>query len=509
MTIEQVHPQWMENQLDWDLCNDVQAGQRAVKDAAETYLPLLDGIESASDKKYQAYLARALVYGAFPRTVQGMVGAVFRKPWGHAALEGEQWAPLMRDATLSGESLEQVEQVVMRRVMVQGRHGLLADYSASEERPYLVGFQGDAIRDWDFDVVDGVKRLRWIILEESVTVREDENDRFSKEQRQQFRELFLDDDDTYAIRIHTADGHGNFTESEERRPNVQKEPLGFIPFVFLNPFDLEPDISPPPLLDLAHLVIDHYRIDADLKNGLHISGLPTPYLAGFKLLERDENGVLQQVTKVPLGGSDILISPDAGASGGFLQVQGGFDDLQKEKDRDERLMAAVGARLLQEPKAGVESAAALQFRAAGEQSALATIAQTVAQGIGLALRYAGHWLPGEIDDQTETAPEPNVDFVSAKITPQEIQALMSAYLQDVIDLDTFLYNLQRGEVLRPEDAVEDVRQRIEVQQRESAALALEAQMAQARAMAEAQQNGDDEEGDGDGEGGGQGPPAGN
>jgi hypothetical protein len=52
---------------------------------------------------------------------------------------------------------------------------------------------------------------------------------------------------------------------------------------------------------------------ADLENGAHVSGLPTPYITG-----------IDEKTTINLGTGTILTIPEANSKVGFLQVDAGF-----------------------------------------------------------------------------------------------------------------------------------------------------------------------------------------
>ena len=49
----------------------------------------------------------------------------------------------------------------------------------------------------------------------------------------------------------------------------------------------------------------------------------------------------------------------------------------------------------------------------------------------------------------------NRDFVSSKLSAQDITALLSAVQAGRISMDTFLYNLRVGDILPPDRTIED------------------------------------------------------
>jgi hypothetical protein len=58
-------------------------------------------------------------------------------------------------------------------------------------------------------------------------------------------------------------------------------PLPFIPFVFHGPRNSRPEPDRLPLADIIAANLDHYRLDADYKHGLHFAALPTAWVSGF------------------------------------------------------------------------------------------------------------------------------------------------------------------------------------------------------------------------------------
>jgi hypothetical protein len=59
------------------------------------------------------------------------------------------------------------------------------------------------------------------------------------------------------------------------------KPLPLIPFVFHGPRHSRPGFDRGPLEDIIAENLDHYRLDADFKHGLHLTALPTAWVSGF------------------------------------------------------------------------------------------------------------------------------------------------------------------------------------------------------------------------------------
>jgi len=68
---------------------------------------------------------------------------------------------------------------------------------------------------------------------------------------------------------------------ETRTPLRLGKPLPLIPFVFHGPRHSRPQVDKLPLADIIAVNLDHYRLDADYKHGVHFTALPTAWVSGF------------------------------------------------------------------------------------------------------------------------------------------------------------------------------------------------------------------------------------
>lgn len=468
MPVTQTHDDYKTELPRWNRCLDLYAGQDAIKAKTTTYLPLLKAHKDAKDAAYVAYRDRAVLFGAFRRTVNSLSGNLFRNAWDHEDLEAsEQWAELLEDATLHGESLENLEGNVVHRILQTGRYGLFADYNEELQRPYLTGYTETQIRDWLYETTDGQLRLKLVILEETADIpAPNADDEFARTDEKRYRVLRLDDDNLYRHDLYVPDGDGGYVADPDQasEPNQRGQRLDAIPFVFINPYDLSADIHPPPLIELADLVIDHYRMDADLKNGLHFTGLPTPWFSNFNFVTDDPANPGQTIKRkdVVLGSEYALVSdnptPGQNAQAGFLEVTSGFEGLIGEKGRDEARMAAVGSRVIEERGAEAESFLALRYRGEGEHSAVALLGINVAAGINEALKFAAFWLPS--GREVEPNVQSNTELVDRNLMSADLLAWLQTWRDGGIDHDTFLHILERYGYLRESDTIENVKERI-------------------------------------------------
>lgn len=450
MPVDNYHTQYASYLPKWQRVRDCIAGEDAVKKGGTLYLPKLGG---QTAKQYEAYKDRASFYGATGRTRDGLLGAIFRKepqialP---AALEGIRY-----NVDLAGTSAADFAREVAEEVLSVGRYGVLTEVPAekrdaagrvvSVQRPYLFGYRAEQIINWRTRVVNGVTIVDQVILHESFT--EAAEDGFGSMMRERFRVLELDEDHKYQQRVFTRLENGDLSE-ELIIPQSRAQRLGFIPFNFIGPFSLSPDIQKPPLLDLVNVNLGHYRNSADNEHGLHWTALPTPIVKGVEEATGAFHIGSQTAWNLPGGNADAKMLEFTGA---------GMGALREEMRRKEGLMALLGARLLEEQKKAAETAESKRLQYSGDNSILASIANTVSNGITENLRWAAAWHGTNGDIHCKL----NTDFFDVEIEPSQISAIIQAWQAGIMSRRTAVWNLHRGEMLPPDVEPEDEEEKID------------------------------------------------
>jgi len=219
------------------------------------------------------------------------------------------------------------------------------------------------------------------------------------------------------------------------------KPLPLIPFVFHGPRHSRPDVDRLPLSDMIAVNLDHYRLDADYKHGLHFTALPTAWVSGFP-----------KDASLTIGPSAAWVSETVGATAGFLEFTGqGLSTFERAMDRDERLMAVLGSRLLEEQKRVGETADAIELRQSGENSVLSSIASSVSESLTQVLRWAFWWnsteeLPDAITD-AQVLVELNTDFSSSSLAAPEMLAAVKSWQSGALSADSMRELFRKGEIL--------------------------------------------------------------
>ena len=430
MGIESKHPLYLETENKWTRVRDSFLGSDKVKSQGEVYLPKL----SSQDKdQYTSYVMRAMYVNAIKNTVQGLVGAVMRID--PVIKAPDRILELTQDITGTGVSLNDFISNMLSEQLLMGRQGILID--RTEDRAYLSGYTTEQMTNW----MDGV-----IVLKETY-VSHDINDVYDMTYEVQYRELMIDEDGKYLVRIWRENTGWNVWN--EIYPTKVGQALDVIPFVALSGNELNLNPTQPPLLSLVDTNLSMYRTSADLEHGRHFTALPTPYVTG---IDGD--------SELKIGSGSAWILPDSSSKAGYLEFTGqGLQALEKAVEEKRGIMASLGASLLQTEKSGVESAEAVRLRQNSETSVLVGAVLSVQEGIAKALSFMAEWEGVSGDIEVEL----NTDFSDTKISAQDLTALMGAWQSGGISHETFLHNMKKGEVLPNDVSVEDEKDRIDMQ----------------------------------------------
>lgn len=466
-SIWEAHPAYTATVDDWVDARTAFAGAKTVKALGERYLPKLGG---QSDDEYSKFKQRASYLPVVGRLIDSFEGLLFRRdPSLEAPEQLDEWT---KDVDGSGKSLHEFARDLTRDQILLGRVGLLVDFPGIPD-------EAEAISIAEADELAFTPRLIKVSPEAAYNWRTDESGRLVEVRIEDVSEVY--DPETFEIdtihfvrvlqlvnlegrlvyrqRLYKGETQDNTRATEtavrptgkpelisEVIPMINGEPLNFIPFWFVDGNDVERG----PIQDVVDLSFHWYRLDADHQHGLHMVGLPTPWVTG---VQTDEESVPNVI-----GPATIWALPNPDSKVGFLQIDaGGLASLEKEKTAIEGRMASLGARFLAPEKRAAESGEALGIRNRGETSALASVALDLSDALTNAIKVAARWSNVDEADVSYTISR---DFDPGRLGPQDIRELVAAHVAGVLPIDELLMQFKRGEIL-PEDAdIEDVKERI-------------------------------------------------
>lgn len=377
--------------------------------------------ESQTVKQYEAFRTRPSYYNVVERTTSALVGALTRKP--STVLDTKGVEP---DCD-GNDSIDEFIQQSYKELLTTGRLGIYVDFDEDDQAPYLVQYASDNIVNWS---------PSFIVLQEHYYA-QDPKDMYKTVQMCRYRELFIDSDGLFAVRIWEQSGK-QYVVSETVQPTQRGKRLDYIPFVVVNPYDTTWTMCKPPLATLANINIEHFVLSAGLSHVAWVLSMPTPVLVGD--LQSDSDNPQRTIA---LGG-DQFIHLQTGGTATFMEYQGaGTEFLMNMQKAKEEQMFSLGSRLLQY-KAGVESSDALQIRLGAEGASLTTLANALQGGILKAMEFYALWMS---EDPSNVQVKLNKDFTPAQIAPDTIRILLEAYAKGVITLDTLMKRLYEGEIV--------------------------------------------------------------
>lgn len=454
-------PEYSAAQSRWRLVRDVCKGSETIKRAGTLYLPQPNAQDDRDEnlRRYEAYVARAVFYGATGFTKNSLVGAVFRT-WPTLTLPAVM-DYVTQDVDGQGVSIYQQSQSVIGHLMEVGRHGLLVDYPSVQSgavsvadsvaggiRPTIASYNAECVINWKTRKVGGQHLLSLVVLKEVVDA--DTDDGFGIEPKTQYRVLRLTADGLYQQELWVeADGFAEPTEVMIPLDGAG-QPWRVIPFTFVGSENNDCSIDDSPLYDMAEINVGHYRNSADYEEASFLVGQPQPWMSGLDEQWRDH----LEETGIYLGSRAPWLLPQGGQCG-MMQAQP--NSLAKEAmDAKEEQMVALGARLI-EAGSAVKTATQADNESAAEHSVLSLVVSNVSEAYTLCLTWMAQFMraSGKVEYKL------NQDFTQVTLDATVLTALFNAVQGGKVpETDFWQYLRDRG-VIDPEKTDDQIRDELE------------------------------------------------
>ncbi len=429
---------------DWRKARDAKAGQRAIHESGTRYLPMLGGQENDADGKleYLKFKARTPFYNATARTISAFLGLLLNKP---ATIKyPELMQDFINDCTKDDKNLDHTVYYIADELLTVGRVGALVDYPENQEfnlsladfeaqklRPYLAFYPAETILETRKSYISNESILSFVKLKESYKI--DINE-FENEEKDQIKILDLTTEG-YRQRIFRKNEKKEYVIFNETYPKMNGKPIKKIPFFIFSSDFTSGDISPPPLIDLIDLNLNHYQFMASYAHGVFYTGFPTPYLFGVSSKEIPSG----------IGVREMWTSTNSDAKAGMLEFTGAGLSFAREYLEDRKNeMASLGARFLGSETKKTETAEKARLDQFGEASSLSSIADALSLVMNKLLKFVGEWLGLNPDDIYFQLSK---DYLPANLSPEMIKALSYELQSGHISYETFFYNLKRGDII--------------------------------------------------------------
>jgi hypothetical protein len=423
---------------DWAIVDPLMGGTRAMREAGEQLLPKWPKEE---DCDYQKRLSLSTLIPAYSETIKNNAGRVFAEP----ITIGEDVPPKIKvfieDIDRQGNNLQVWSDTFFTQALSHGLcHALaeypniqpqgegelvtLADAQAVKARPYVIMIRPQQVIGWRSSNDGGEHVLTQFRYMESV---EEEDGEFGVKEIKQIRVLLPGAWKTYREKEDDK-GKKSWMLHKEGRTSLSHIPLttyytkrkGFM-------------TAEPPLLELAHLNVKHWRSQSDQDNILHVARVPMLAISGID----DDTWELKvgtaSATKLPTNGKMEWVEH----TGKSIEAgQGSLDSLEDQ-------MRIAGAKLVEKEKSATKTVFQAEDDAAQELSPLKTMAGQLEDAIDQILQFFAELTGAEKGGHVTV----NGNFDSDYIPEISIPALIQLNLAGKISDETLFSELQRRNVV--------------------------------------------------------------
>jgi hypothetical protein len=407
-------------------------------------------------EEYLAYKQRASFQNFTGRTIDSMVGAVFRKD---PIMNHSDWGVmqyLLENVDGQQTSLILQAKAATRNVVAAGRDCLFVDFPKDQEGASLEDVErgvavatiqrrtAEQVINWRWDPFGSENRLVQVVI------REDFNkslDRFGYENDFRYRVLRIDPEDgTYWQDIYI-ESVGLESPVEQVQVKANGKPLKFIPFIFIGTEQNDAEIDKPPVLDIANTNLAHYRVDAEQKQSMHYHSTPQPVVEGV------DQQFIKKYEEEPLTlGSDTVLILPVNARFHISQVDFDHTGYQTELERLEAAMKKMGARLLDDNNRARESGDALGIRQQAENSVMSSISKNVSRAYEQAVFWAGLFMGEGVKPEIML----NTDFKQRTMDANLVAVLSQEVDKKHISIFDYHQALRNGEVIEPDRTTEEI-----------------------------------------------------
>ena len=416
---------WVNQEPHWGLIEHLLGGTYKIRKGHRKFLPQEP---RELDESYDNRLQRSVLAPYYVRLERMLAGMLTRKP---VRLDdvSDQIREQLFDVDLQGNDLQTWLYNTSRTCIRYGHVGVLVDAPKSGDngRPYWITYTPRDILGWRTEMADGQQKLTQLRLFEKVLV---PDGLYGEKQVEQVRVLTPG-----AFEIFQKDQKGDFRVVDEGTIS-----LSGIPFSVAYSNRVGVLESFPPLADIAELNLQHYQVQSDLGNQLHISAVPMLALFGFPAAAEEISAGPGEALSLPEGAAASYIEP----AGNSYDAQFRRLDQIVSQINDLGLAAVMGAKL------SAETAESKRIDRSQGDSTMMVVAQQMQDMIDNCLRFHADYL----QESQAGSSLVNRDFMGARLEPQEIQALLQLYTAGTVTQETLLLQLEAGEVLGDDFDVE-------------------------------------------------------
>jgi hypothetical protein len=439
----------------WKKIRHCIIGEYEIKRHGTTYLPKM---ESQTDDEYLSYLDRAYFYNMTHRTVNGLVGTVFRREPKIFGID-ESIKKNLDAITKDNLSLNIFAKEIASEILSVGRFGVLLDMDKmGKNPPFFVGYVAERIIDWTVEEVDGRFVLTRVVLQE---VKKIDLDKVASQPlttitsiyKADYRVLILENG-VYAQHVFKdlAEPPSPANVSEDIiTPMKLGKTFNFIPFMFFGPLTNSPGVEKSPILDIALMNISHYQSVAQLEHGRFYTALPVYHVQVQNENEKKGSYVV---------GPNTVWEYCGDKAPGISEYNGsGLTYLERALDMKESHISALGGRMLGVRATAVaESDNLVKLKEKNEQSLLLNATTTINVGLSKLLQWWADWQNKKFDEAEIAL---NQDFLFNNFAAREFRAFTLMYQEGILPIDVLYSLLGKSEVIPEDMSLEEFRKQLD------------------------------------------------
>ncbi|MDY3551414.1 DUF4055 domain-containing protein [Gemmata sp. JC717] len=436
----------------WPLIDALMGGTDAMRKAGKRLLPQWPAEEPDS---YKTRLDTATLFPAYARTVSVLTGKPFSKPVTIGDDVPERIRALLDDIDLEGRNLHAFASDLCHNALSHGLCGILVDCppaagvrTLAEERaqgvrPYFVHVRNDAVLGWRAEKRGAAMVLTQLRLMECA---EEPDGQFGTRHVPQVRVLEPGRWTTY--RKHR-DAAGNESWGEHESGNIS---INEVPFVPVYGFRKRFMVGAPPMLELAHLNVEHWQSKSDQQHILHVARVPI-------LFTKD----IGPETKLVVGAGSSINATGEHADMKYVEHSGKAIEAGRLSLLDlEDKMRQIGAELLVIKPGNLTVAQTVADNEPGMcdlQRIMQSVEDAIDQALDLMAKYLGEKEGGHVSIYS--------DFGVATLAEASAQLLFDMQAAGALSHATLLNELKRRGVLSSEVDVDAEIERAAAEQREA------------------------------------------
>lgn len=362
------------------LVKSLWGGTQAMRDAGTAFLPREVG---ETKDEYENRKARSTLTNVFKKTVNTLTGRIFSE---QARIDDDSaFEEFSANVDAEGRSFHRFCYDVARYAMRDGLRFIMvdmpiadgaktkADEKALGIRPYWVEIDIRSVLGWTTAIINGQRFLTQFRYLEAV---EEARDEFTTEAIEQIRVI-----DPNMVRLYRKNKNGEWYLFETIATTFAVVPVIPIYGSRFGYFEFE-----PPLLDLAHLNVEHWQKSSDQSNILHVARVPILHWAGYTPGYDQEGNPIELV----IGPNTLAKSADSGARLEYVEHSGAAIGAGREDLLDiENRMEAMGAEFTTANRSGTQTATEKSINESGDISELQAFAENLKDSLELALEFTG------------------------------------------------------------------------------------------------------------------------